>query len=207
MHQLSDLALEAILKEFDPQKYDPPHTDVREWIHAMELLCDTYGVPDVQRPQCAVAFAKDELSTDLRNALAEVRATFGPVHWDPFKNFMVAFNREWDPIAVENWATTDSKFTDNFREQWESRSLLLRTLVYAHTIPPTELPVYKKHPKLTWIALGVAGGGGVLVTAAVVLLLLLFAPAIGILSLIAGFISVGVTAGNFTFPSAQGSQR
>ena len=94
MHQLSDLALEAILEAFDAQEYDPPHINVREWIHSIELLCDTYGIPDLQRPRCATAFAKDELRNELGNALADVRATFGSVHWDPFKNFMVSFDRE-----------------------------------------------------------------------------------------------------------------
>jgi len=94
MQRLSDLALEAILEEFDTQEYDPPHTDVREWIRSIELLCDTYGIPDVQRPQCATAFVKDELSTELEDVLARARATFGPVRWDPFKNFMVEFDRE-----------------------------------------------------------------------------------------------------------------
>lgn len=94
MHQLSALALEAILKEFHPQEYDPPHTDVREWIRSIELLCDTYGIPDTQRPQCATAFAKGELSTELGDALARAQVAFGPVHWDPFKNFMIEFDRE-----------------------------------------------------------------------------------------------------------------
>jgi len=94
MHRLSDPALEAILKEFHPQEYDPPHTDGREWIHSIESLCDTYGIPDVQRPQCAVAFTKGELKTELEVVLIKARAQFGPVHWDPFKNFVVAFDRE-----------------------------------------------------------------------------------------------------------------
>ena len=96
MHQLSDLALEAILdsEEFDSQEYDPPHTDVQEWICSIESLCDTYGIPDVQRPQCATYFAEDEISIELDDVLAKARQKFGPVHWDPFKNFMVAFDRE-----------------------------------------------------------------------------------------------------------------
>ena len=94
MHRLSDLALEAILKEFNPQEYDPPHTDVREWVHSIELLCDTYGIPDVQRPQCATAFARGELNTELGKVLVEARTMYGPVHWGRFKNFMVAFDRE-----------------------------------------------------------------------------------------------------------------
>ena len=94
MHRLSDLALAAILEEFDPQEYDPPNTDVREWIHSIESLCNTYGIPDVQRPECATAFVKGELSTELGKVLAEARKKYGPVHWDPFKNFMVAFDRE-----------------------------------------------------------------------------------------------------------------
>ena len=93
MHQLSDLALEAILKEFDPQEYNPPHTDVREWTGSIELLCDTYGIPDVQRPQCAATFVKGELGTELRAVLEKARVELGPVHWDRFKIFMVEFDR------------------------------------------------------------------------------------------------------------------
>ena len=101
MYLLTDLALEAILKEWHPQEYDPPHTDVREWIHSIDSLCDTYGVPDVQRPQCAVAFVKEQLRVELLKVLAGAREKFGPVHWDQFENFMVAFDRERNSIAIE----------------------------------------------------------------------------------------------------------
>ena len=124
MHRLSDLALEAILREFDSQDYDPLHTDVWEWIDSIELLCDTYGVPDVQRPQCATAFTKGDFRTDLENALAEARERFGPVHWVPFKNSMVAFDqyREYDLIAIniEGFDPTNLNPTENSRDQWES---------------------------------------------------------------------------------------
>ena len=101
MYQLSDLALEAILKEWHPQEYDPPHTDIREWIHSVEALCDTYGVPDLQRPQCATRFIKDELSAELMTVLMEAQAKFGPVRWDRFKAFMTAYDRKRDSIVVE----------------------------------------------------------------------------------------------------------
>ena len=101
MAQIPDLALEAILNEWHPQEYDPPHTDVREWIHSLETLCDTHGIPDTQRPQCATAFVKDGLRAELLEALADAQTRSGPVHWDRFKDFMVAFDREWDWIAIE----------------------------------------------------------------------------------------------------------
>lgn len=94
MYQLTDLALKVILKEFHPQEYDPPNTDVRKWIHSIETLCDTYGIPDVQRPQCAIGFIKDELRTELLNVLEDARRRFGPVQWDGFKRFIVVFDRE-----------------------------------------------------------------------------------------------------------------
>ena len=94
MPQLSDLALKAILTEWHPQEYDPPHTDVRQWIRSIDSLCDTYGIPDVQRPQCATDFIKDALRPELRNVLVEAREQFGSVHWDRFKIFMVAFDGE-----------------------------------------------------------------------------------------------------------------
>jgi len=93
-YRLTDLALKAILKEFHAQEYDPPRTDVRKWVYSIESLCDTYGVPDVQRPQCATAFIKDELRTELLNVLEDARRRFGPVQWDQFKAFMVVFDRE-----------------------------------------------------------------------------------------------------------------
>ena len=105
MPQLSDLALKTILEEWHPQQYDPPHTDITEWIRSIESLCDTYGIPDVQRPQCAAEFIKDELRAELLNVLRDARARFGSVHWDRFKNFMVAFDRERDSISVEHRAT------------------------------------------------------------------------------------------------------
>ena len=94
MHQLSDLALEAILKEWKPKDYDPPNTDVQQWILAIESLCDTYGIPDTQRPQCAVKFMKGELRTGLEDVLRNARATFGPTHWAQFTNFLTAFDRK-----------------------------------------------------------------------------------------------------------------
>ena len=94
-------------------------------------------------------------------------------------------------------------------EEWVSS---LRASAYAHTSSSTERPFYKKHPKLTWAALGVVVivGGGLLVTVATVfLLLLLLIPVagVGVLSLIMGFVSVGVTLGDFTFPSTRWPQR
>ena len=99
MAHISDLALEAILNEWHPQEYDPPHTDIREWTHSLETLCDTYGIPDTQRPQCATAFVKDGLRAGLLEVLADARTRFGPVHWDRFKIFIVAFDRRWAPIC------------------------------------------------------------------------------------------------------------
>ena len=101
MHQLHDLALEAILKEWKPQEYDPPNTNIQEWAHSLESLCDTYGIPDTQRPQCAVKFIKDGLQAELEKVLTDARAQFGPIHWVQFTNFMVAFDRKRDLIATE----------------------------------------------------------------------------------------------------------
>jgi len=94
MHQLSDLALEAILKEWDTPEYDPPNTDIREWTHSIESLCDIYGIPDNQRPQCAAKFIEGELRTELGGVFREARDRFGPIHWAQFANFMAAFDRK-----------------------------------------------------------------------------------------------------------------
>ena len=94
MHRLSDPAIEAILNEWDIAEYDPPNTDIREWNHAVETLCDTYGIPDAQRPQCAARFARGELRTELEKVLKDAREKFGPISWVRFTTFMVAFDRE-----------------------------------------------------------------------------------------------------------------
>jgi len=46
MEWISDPALEAILQEWNPNVYDPPHTDIQGWTHTIEALCHTYGIPD-----------------------------------------------------------------------------------------------------------------------------------------------------------------
>ena len=94
MHRLSDPAIEAILNEWDIAEYDPPNTDIREWNRAVETLCDTYGIPDAQRPQCAARFARGELRTELEKMLKDAREKFGPISWVRFTTFMVAFDRE-----------------------------------------------------------------------------------------------------------------
>ena len=94
MHQLSDPAIEAILKDWNSPEYDPPNTDIHEWNRTIETLCDTYGIPDIQRPQCAMRFIRSQLRTDLENVLRDAQAQFGPVHWAQFANFMVAFDRK-----------------------------------------------------------------------------------------------------------------
>ena len=96
MYQLPDPAIEAILKEWDLQEYDPPKTDIREWTRIIESLCDTYGIPDTQRPQCATRFIKKELRDELENVLRDARGQFGPVRWPQFENFMVALDRGRD---------------------------------------------------------------------------------------------------------------
>lgn len=101
MYQLPDPAIEAILKEWDLQEYDPPNTDIWEWTRTIESLCDTYGIPDAQRPQCATRFTKKELRVELENVLKDPRTRFGPVRWAQFANFMVALDREpLDPIVI-----------------------------------------------------------------------------------------------------------
>lgn len=101
MHQLSDIALEAILKEWNPQEYDPPNTNIREWTHTIESLCDTYGIPDTQRPQCAARFIEGALRTEFEDVLRDSRARFGPIRWAQFTNFMVAFDRKRVSITIE----------------------------------------------------------------------------------------------------------
>ena len=100
MYQLSNPAIEAILKEWHPQSYNPPHTSVQEWIRTIESLCDTYGIPDTQRPQCATRFIRSGLRTELEDVLRDARTQFGPVHWAQFVNFMVALDRKQDRSTI-----------------------------------------------------------------------------------------------------------
>ena len=93
-YQLTDLTIEAILKDWHPQNYYPPYTDIHDWIHSIESLCELYGIPNVQRLECALRFIKEELSAELRNVLAGVQERVGPVCWDQFKGFLVVFDRE-----------------------------------------------------------------------------------------------------------------
>ncbi|KAF9647197.1 hypothetical protein BDM02DRAFT_2743043 [Thelephora ganbajun] len=81
----------------DPQrltseKYCPPYTDVREWIHSIESLYNLYEISDIQKLQCAMEFVKEELSIELRRVLIEIGKSLGPVHWVQFKSFLVAFD-------------------------------------------------------------------------------------------------------------------
>lgn len=97
MSQLSDLAIKAILKEWRPQTYWPPHTDVTEWIRSIESLCNLYGIPDSQRLRCAVTFVKKDIGADLQKVLED--AGFVPLHWNLFRSFLVYFDRKRDSIV------------------------------------------------------------------------------------------------------------
>jgi hypothetical protein len=105
MPPLPDPALNAVLKEWNPKEYDPPNTDVQEWTHTIESLCETYRIPDDQRPQCAVNFVKAELRNELEKVLEDARAKFGPVHWAQFKIFMKALDRKWGLEIIESLIT------------------------------------------------------------------------------------------------------
>jgi hypothetical protein len=99
MYRLPDPAIEAILREWNPQEYYPPNTDVHEWNRTIGKLCGAYGIPDVQRPQCAARFVKKELRIELESVLKDSRTKVGPIQWGQFANFMVAFDRERDLIS------------------------------------------------------------------------------------------------------------
>jgi hypothetical protein len=113
MQQLSDPAIEAILKEWHTPLYDPPNTIIHEWVRTIGTLCDTYGIPDAQRAECAVKFIRSELRTELENVLRDARARFGSVHWAQFTNFMVAFDRECQCLIV-----TVEPFVNETRRQF-----------------------------------------------------------------------------------------
>ena len=95
MYQLSDQAIEAILKQWHPSEYNPPNTTIQEWNVIIGTLCDEYGIPDAQRADCAVKFMRSDIRAELESVLGNARARFGSIHWARFTNFMVAFDREW----------------------------------------------------------------------------------------------------------------
>jgi hypothetical protein len=152
MHRLSDPALEAILKEWHPQEYNPPNTDVQEWSRIIETLCDTYGIPDAQRAQCAAKFIKSELRADLESVLKDARTQFGPVHWTQFVNFMAAFDRKSFSATNHFRTFCDRNPTGNFREAWERLSFLLPTIWSAlmDTSPPNRTAILQKAPETHW---------------------------------------------------------
>lgn len=128
MYQLSELAIKAILKEWHPREYRPPYTDVQQWIESIESLCNQYGIPDIQRLQCAVGFIKK----GLRQALVDVAERFGIVHWNQFKGFLVIFDGkgEFDLYL----ATTDLGPVEDFRNNWERKGPCY-ALVYVYANP------------------------------------------------------------------------
>ena len=94
---LTELAITAILRAWNPQVYHPPFTDVEMWIGSIELLCEQYGIPDIQRQRCAVVFVKN----GLRQALVRVVEEFRVVRWDRFKALLREFDSERGSIPIQ----------------------------------------------------------------------------------------------------------
>ena len=182
MYQLSNPAIEAILTEWHPQDYNPPHTNIQEWIRTIESLCDTYGIPDTQRPQCATRFIRSRLRTELEDVLRDARTQFGRVHWVQFVNFMVALDRKRDPIAIAELLLTEllqKKFSLRKVSAPSFVDTILRT---EHRPSPSDVA-----GRIIGTALCIAGAA-------------LLAPfAIGGALAAVGFTSAGVAAGNLFF--------
>ena len=191
MYQLTDSAIEVILADWHPQKYRPLCTDVQQWIDSIELLCDLYGIPDIQRLRCALRFVEEEISTILRKVLAEARERVGPVHWNQFRSFLVAFDGKWDSITMKLPPTWIPQriFGRDGRVNFPCR--LCPGL--CSCLPLTELPFYKKHPKRTAVVIGIVGGA------------VLTGATVAALSLV-GLTSAGFAAGHANFTSHQVSQ-
>jgi len=188
MYQLSDPAIKAILRAWSPQEYYPPYTDVQEWTHSIESLCNEYGIPDIQRRQCAMGFIKEGLSTELRKVLAEAP---GSTYWNQFKAFLVAFDSKIQLVTTKLPLTWTSQGISERNGRVSSLPPLHLGLCSHHLLK--ELPFYKKHPILT--AAGTAGvlgiiGGGIAVTPIIVHALLHV-----------GLGSAGFTAGRLGFTS------
>ena len=47
-------AIEAIVKSWDIPPYNPPETDVTDWLRKLHQICGVYGVPVSQRAQCVM---------------------------------------------------------------------------------------------------------------------------------------------------------
>lgn len=95
MRLLSDPAIEAILKEWcQINFYNPYYTKLDPWIQSVETLCATYGIPDIQRAQCAAQFTSSVAQTAVEKELEDARAANAHIHWAQFVNFMKAYDRE-----------------------------------------------------------------------------------------------------------------
>ena len=82
--------LEAV--EFDKNKYNPMHSNINEWIKSMEALFEESDIDDCKRPLSAVGNIEGVIGTDLRRTVKKAEAEFGPIGWDQFKKFMIAFD-------------------------------------------------------------------------------------------------------------------
>lgn len=157
----------------------------------MGTLCDSYGIPDKQRAQCATRFTRSELRTELENVLRDARDKFGSVGWAQFTVFMVGFDREQYSVSSVEPFTTEILQVNFGKIGRVSVPLLIpRWLILMSN--RIALPFYKKHPKRTGAALGIAGG-------------VLLAPvAVAGTLTVVGFTSGGVAAGNVVLYLSRG---
>ena len=79
----------------DKNKYDPLRSNINRWICSMEIMFAKQGIVNTERPLVAAKNIEGEFGTELYSIVEKAEADFGPIGWDQFKNFMIAFNGKY----------------------------------------------------------------------------------------------------------------
>ena len=83
---LTPQALQAIVKSWHSPPYNPPGTDVAQWLSRQRHFCEEYGVPVKQQAQCAMHHMGD----DCREAA--YAAGCHDMSWDRFTTWLLKYD-------------------------------------------------------------------------------------------------------------------
>ena len=104
MSKLSTKTIEAIIKKWHQNEYDPLVTTFEKWSQSLENFFVAHGIPDAQRVECAVKLTAEVLRIEL-NKVLETQAN-NPVGWVQFKIFMTEFDSKLRSIiGTERFVT------------------------------------------------------------------------------------------------------